>query len=46
MKKTIRIIAAAAAAAVLATACNSSSSKSDVKVDVQLPTSAETDSVS
>ncbi|MBO8445579.1 MAG: FKBP-type peptidyl-prolyl cis-trans isomerase [Bacteroidetes bacterium] len=46
MKKTIRIIAAAAAAAVFATACNSSSTKSNVDVDVQLPTAAETDSVS
>lgn len=45
MKKTIRIIAAAAAAAVFATACNSSS-KSNVKVDVELPSAAETDSVS
>ena len=45
MKKSIRIIAAAAAAAAIMTACNSSE-KSNVKVDAELPTSAETDSVS
>lgn len=45
MKKTIRIFAAAAACAAIVSACNSTP-KSDVKVDVELPTQAETDSVS
>lgn len=45
MKKTIRIFAAAAACAAIVSACNSAP-KSDVKVDVELPTQAETDSVS
>ncbi len=45
MKKVIRIVAAAATAAVLATACGSTN-KSNVKVDAELPSKAETDSVS
>ena len=43
--KTIKIIAAAAAAVALTAACNSSKTP-DVKVDVQLPSQATTDSVS
>ena len=43
--KTIKIIAAAAAAVALTAACNSSKTP-DVKVDVQLPSQAATDSVS
>ena len=42
MKKVIRIVAAAATAAVLATACGSTN-KSNVKVDAELPSKAETD---
>ncbi|MBO8485719.1 MAG: FKBP-type peptidyl-prolyl cis-trans isomerase [Bacteroidetes bacterium] len=45
MKKIVRIIAATAAAAAIFTACGSSQ-KSNVKVDAELPTHAETDSVS
>ena len=43
--KTIKFLAAAAATVTLAAACNSGKTP-DVKVDVQLPSSAETDSVS
>ena len=43
--RTIKFLAAAAATVTLAAACNSGKTP-DVKVDVQLPSSAETDSVS